>query len=201
MSYNAVLCWCWYQPITLNQKKNFPPKTFFFLFSSLPFQPRSTPELIATRIPPAYTYTHIIMIAARSLATKSISRVAANSVRVFSTTSRTQYLVPSDEQQAAAVQKQSPNRAETWAESQKPRSEALKGVRTLQRNLEQQPQPYAAIDLISKVPIIYLHDNTAVCDGGKGVQGHPKIFINLDKPKAHACLYCKSLFFHCMRSL
>ncbi|KAF5097205.1 hypothetical protein D0Z00_002482 [Geotrichum galactomycetum] len=129
------------------------------------------------------------MIAARSLATKSVARVAANSARVFSTTSRTQYLVPSDEQQAAAIQKQSPNRAETWAKSQKPRSEALQGVRTLQRNLEQQPQPYAAINLISQTPIVYLHDNTAVCDGGKGVQGHPKIFINLDKPKAHACLY------------
>lgn len=36
----------------------------------------------------------------------------------------------------------------------------------------------------------YLHDNAAVCDGGKGVQGHPKIFINLDKPGTHACQYC-----------
>ncbi|KAF5099699.1 hypothetical protein D0Z03_000960 [Geotrichum reessii] len=130
------------------------------------------------------------MIAARSLANKSVARVASNSARFFSVTSRTQYLVPSDEQQAAAVQKQSPNRADTWAKSQKPRSEALQGVRTLQRNLEDQPQPYAAINLISQTPIIYLHENTAVCDGGKGVQGHPKIYINLDKPKAHACQYC-----------
>ena len=59
MSYNAVLCWCWYQPITLNQKKNFPPKTFFFLFFftslSAPIDPRTHCDSHSSSI---YIHTH-----------------------------------------------------------------------------------------------------------------------------------------------
>lgn len=129
------------------------------------------------------------MISIRSPVCKS--SIVRASARLFSTTRSTKALLPTDESQVAAVEKQSPNRVETWAKSQKPRSEALKGVRILQKNLENQPQPYAAINLIAKVPVIYLHENIAVCDGGRGVQGHPKIYINLDKPGAHPCQYCK----------
>jgi NADH dehydrogenase (ubiquinone) Fe-S protein 6 len=89
------------------------------------------------------------------------------------------------------LNKQAPNRADTWAPSQRPRAEAQVGPRFEQRDLEVQPRPYAAIELIAKQPVRYLHSSSAVCDGGKGAQGHPKIFINLDKPGAHACLYCK----------
>jgi NADH dehydrogenase (ubiquinone) Fe-S protein 6 len=91
------------------------------------------------------------------------------------------------------LNKQAPNREHTWAPSQKPRSDAQTGPRFEQRDLARQPRPYAAIDLIAKEPVRYQdHSNVAVCDGGRGAQGHPKIFINLDKPGAHACLYCKS---------
>ncbi|KAA8904522.1 hypothetical protein TRICI_005467 [Trichomonascus ciferrii] len=91
------------------------------------------------------------------------------------------------------LKKQAPNREHTWAPSQKPRSDAQVGPRFEQRDLARQPRPYAAIELIAKEPVRYQdHSNVAVCDGGRGAQGHPKIFINLDKPGAHACLYCKS---------
>jgi len=48
----------------------------------------------------------------------------------------------------------------------------------------------AAIELIAEQPIIYIKERIAVCDGGGGPRGHPKIFINVDKPGAHACGYC-----------
>ncbi len=88
------------------------------------------------------------------------------------------------------VKQQAPNRVETWAASQRPRSDVFKGPRFEQVNLEEQPAPYAAIDLIAKQPIRYVHGQSAVCDGGNGAQGHPKIFINVEAPGSHACLYC-----------
>ncbi|OBA20543.1 hypothetical protein METBIDRAFT_43754 [Metschnikowia bicuspidata var. bicuspidata NRRL YB-4993] len=88
-----------------------------------------------------------------------------------------------------------PNRKETWTPSQAPRADVISTHphRFIQRNLDEQPQPYAAIDLIAKEPIRFLHEgNIAVCDGNKGstLQGHPKVFINLDQPKASTCGYC-----------
>lgn len=95
-----------------------------------------------------------------------------------------------------STEKQAPNRTETWAPSQRPRADALDNVRFVQRDLDLQPRPYAAIDLIAKEPIRYLDSSVAVCDGAAGVngpQGHPKVYINLDKPGSHACQYCKLL--------
>ncbi|ANB15068.1 NADH:ubiquinone oxidoreductase 18.4kD subunit [Sugiyamaella lignohabitans] len=111
-----------------------------------------------------------------------LSVVGSSAARAYSTS-----VVPEAEK---ALQQQAPNRVDTWAPSQRPRAEAQVGPRFEQHSLELQPRPYAAIDLIAKEPIRYVHDHSAVCDGGKGAQGHPKIFINLDKPGPHACLYC-----------
>lgn len=95
------------------------------------------------------------------------------------------------------ITEQAPNRKTTWSESQEVRSEVIAKhpFRFVQRDLDLQPRPYAAIDLIAKEPVRYLsHEdgNIAVCDGNKGdtLQGHPKIFINLDQPKANTCGYC-----------
>ncbi|KAI5952596.1 hypothetical protein KGF54_003463 [Candida jiufengensis] len=92
---------------------------------------------------------------------------------------------------------QAPNRDVTWSQSQEPRIEVISKFpyRFTQRDLAQQPRPYAAIDLIAKEPIKYLsyeEGNIAVCDGNRGdtLQGHPKVFINLDQPKASTCGYC-----------
>jgi len=90
---------------------------------------------------------------------------------------------------------QAPNRATIWSPNQAPRIDVVSKhpVRFVQRDLDQQPMPYAAIDLIAKEPVRYLHDTSiAVCDGNKEstLQGHPKVFINLDQPKAATCGYC-----------
>lgn len=53
-----------------------------------------------------------------------------------------------------------------------------------------QPAPEAAIELIHKQPVRWIHDRYVECDGGGGPLGHPKIFINLDKPQICTCGYC-----------
>lgn len=53
-----------------------------------------------------------------------------------------------------------------------------------------QPQPYAAIELIHKQPVRWTHDRVVACDGGGGPTGHPRIFINTDKPEINVCNYC-----------
>ncbi|KAG7661108.1 uncharacterized protein J8A68_005377 [[Candida] subhashii] len=99
--------------------------------------------------------------------------------------------------QENAFARQAPNRDVTWSPNQESRIDVISKYpyRFVQHDLEQQPRPYAAIDLIAKEPVRYLshHDgNIAVCDGNKGstLQGHPKVFINLDQPKPATCGYC-----------
>ncbi|KAK9468789.1 zinc-finger domain-containing protein [Lipomyces arxii] len=93
-------------------------------------------------------------------------------------------------EQEKALSLQAPNREETWAVSQRPRSAAMVGPRFAQKNLEAQPRPYAAINLIAEEPVRFVDTNIASCDGGSGVQGHPKVFINLDQDGPNTCTYC-----------
>ncbi len=53
-----------------------------------------------------------------------------------------------------------------------------------------QPRPYAAIELIHKQPVSWRKERVVSCDGGGGPLGHPRIFINLDKPQINWCTYC-----------
>jgi uncharacterized Zn-finger protein len=53
-----------------------------------------------------------------------------------------------------------------------------------------QPRPEAAIGLTHKQPVRWTHKRIAVCDGGGGPLGHPRIFINTDKPEICNCTYC-----------
>jgi NADH dehydrogenase (ubiquinone) Fe-S protein 6 len=53
-----------------------------------------------------------------------------------------------------------------------------------------QINPRFAIDLVNSVPPKMVSERVVVCDGGHGALGHPRIYINLDKPGAHACGYC-----------
>lgn len=53
-----------------------------------------------------------------------------------------------------------------------------------------QPQPLAAIELIHKQPVRWTKSRVVSCDGGGGPLGHPKIFINTDKPEIATCGYC-----------
>ncbi|XP_075212513.1 NADH dehydrogenase (ubiquinone) 13 kDa A subunit [Lycorma delicatula] len=55
--------------------------------------------------------------------------------------------------------------------------------------------PNFSIDLIASVPPECKKDRVVWCDGGGGPTGHPKVFINLDKPGNHICGYCGLRFF------
>jgi uncharacterized Zn-finger protein len=60
----------------------------------------------------------------------------------------------------------------------------------MEANRDTQPAPQAAIDLIHKQPVRFLKERVAVCDGGGGPLGHPRIYINLDKAQIVPCEYC-----------
>ncbi|XP_011305552.1 NADH dehydrogenase [ubiquinone] iron-sulfur protein 6, mitochondrial [Fopius arisanus] len=47
-----------------------------------------------------------------------------------------------------------------------------------------------AINLIDEVPPMPTEARIVCCNGGGGPLGHPKVYINLDKPGNHACGYC-----------
>ncbi|ALC38501.1 CG8680 [Drosophila busckii] len=46
------------------------------------------------------------------------------------------------------------------------------------------------IKLIDEVAPIVSKERVVYCDGGNGPLGHPKVYINLDKPGNHSCGYC-----------
>ncbi|KAG5346535.1 NDUS6 protein, partial [Acromyrmex charruanus] len=52
-----------------------------------------------------------------------------------------------------------------------------------------------AIKLIDEVPPSPKKDRIVACDGGGGPLGHPKVYINLDKPGNHTCGYCGLRFY------
>ncbi|KAI8140542.1 zinc-finger domain-containing protein [Fennellomyces sp. T-0311] len=120
----------------------------------------------------------------RLIATRRTTSALKQSVCRYTTS-----LQPSAKEVAPAVT-QSPNRATTWSRDQRPKHEAMKGPRFEQMNLETQPNSMAAIDLIAEEPVRFVNQRIASCDGGGGPLGHPKVYINLDKPGAHACGYC-----------
>lgn len=119
---------------------------------------------------------------------QTASRSSRLLLRAYSSTPSSASSIPPE---SVVGTQQAPNRVSTWSESQLPRAEAQVGPRFEQTDLSLQPHPYAAIELIAKEPIRYVDSDVAVCDGGRGAQGHPKIYISLDNPGAHACLYCK----------
>ena len=55
---------------------------------------------------------------------------------------------------------------------------------------EKQVNRNFAIEMVAEVPPIEIDGNHVYCDGGDPALGHPKVYINLDKPGAHDCGYC-----------
>ncbi|XP_033225303.1 NADH dehydrogenase [ubiquinone] iron-sulfur protein 6, mitochondrial [Belonocnema kinseyi] len=55
--------------------------------------------------------------------------------------------------------------------------------------------PNWAIKLIEETPPTRTEDRVVACDGGGGPLGHPKVYINLDKPGNHSCGYCGLRFY------
>jgi len=88
------------------------------------------------------------------------------------------------------TQQQSPNYPSTWSTSQSPRPGFGSGPRFEQTAMDLQPNPLSAMELIANAPIQLVHGRKAVCDGGGGPLGHPKVYINLDRPEPRACGYC-----------
>ncbi|KAK7514386.1 NADH-ubiquinone oxidoreductase [Phyllosticta citriasiana] len=105
-------------------------------------------------------------------------------------------LVESVEQAEKLRTQQAPNRKGIWSRSQQPRERAMAGPRFEQTIIADQPRPHAAIDLIHKQPVRWVNERQASCDGGGGPLGHPRIFINVDKPKIAWCTYCGLPFAH-----
>ncbi|KAK0174968.1 hypothetical protein PV327_008755 [Microctonus hyperodae] len=52
-----------------------------------------------------------------------------------------------------------------------------------------------AIDLIDKVSPELSNNRIVSCNGNGGPLGHPKVYINLDKPGNHTCGYCGLRFY------
>jgi len=52
-----------------------------------------------------------------------------------------------------------------------------------------------AIDLINEEPPKPEKKRVTWCEGGGGPLGHPRVYINLDKPGNHICGYCGLRFY------
>ncbi|KAJ2354732.1 hypothetical protein IWW50_003744 [Coemansia erecta] len=61
---------------------------------------------------------------------------------------------------------QAPNRKVTWSETQRPRADIINDPRFVQVDLDGQPRPMAAIELITEEPIREVETRLACCDGG-----------------------------------
>ncbi|KAF9282847.1 hypothetical protein BGZ68_005721 [Mortierella alpina] len=75
--------------------------------------------------------------------------------------------------------KQAANRDSTWSENQIEKKLAFRGPRFENTDIDAQPQPKAAIELIAEEPIRMVEGRRARCDGGGGALGHPAVWINL----------------------
>ncbi|KAJ3840664.1 hypothetical protein F5878DRAFT_716483 [Lentinula raphanica] len=82
---------------------------------------------------------------------------------------------------------QAPNYPSTWSANQRTRPVAGSGPRFEQTAMQLQPNPLSAMAMIAEEPIRVVEGRKAVCDGGGGPLGHPKIYINLDQPGPRAC--------------
>jgi uncharacterized Zn-finger protein len=49
-------------------------------------------------------------------------------------------------------------------------------------------------DVTEEIEVFYVDGRTAVCDGGGGVLGHPRVFLALDASGEVECPYCSRRF-------
>ncbi|KAI9354714.1 zinc-finger domain-containing protein [Pilaira anomala] len=126
----------------------------------------------------------MLRLSAQRLRSTTLCKTSFKSVAAYTTS-----LLPSAKPIAVEIE-QAENRAITWSKSQRPKADAMSGPRFEQTDISEQPNPMAAIELIAEVPVQFVTERITHCDGGGGSLGHPKVFINLDKPGPHACSYC-----------
>ena len=51
-------------------------------------------------------------------------------------------------------------------------------------------------DVTEEIEVIYVDSRTAVCDGGVGVLGHPRVFLAIDQTGEVECPYCSRRFIY-----
>ncbi|KAG8976427.1 hypothetical protein FRC05_003670 [Tulasnella sp. 425] len=125
-----------------------------------------------------------------STALRSLSRLASSGAAPKDVPAPVKEAVPPA---TTPVVGQAPNRALKWSTNQQSRPQGASLPRFEQTDISLQPQPLSAMEMIAKEPVRLVHGRKAVCDGGGGPLGHPKIFINLDlvpagKTFAHALI-------------
>ncbi|KAG0366149.1 hypothetical protein BGZ54_005744 [Gamsiella multidivaricata] len=117
------------------------------------------------------------MNALKCIKTPAVSALAVASRNVITTRCLSSTIVVA--QNIRHDLKQAVNRETTWSQHQIEKKEAFKGPRFENVDINAQPQPQAAIDLIAEVPIRMVEGRRAKCDGGGGSLGHPAVWINL----------------------
>lgn len=53
---------------------------------------------------------------------------------------------------------------------------------------------YAKPAIPEEIEVTYVDSRTAVCDGGVGVLGHPRVFLAIDDSGEVECPYCSRRF-------
>ncbi|KAF5355631.1 hypothetical protein D9756_003761 [Leucocoprinus leucothites] len=105
---------------------------------------------------------------------RSLSRAASTAVPAKKNSA-----TPTSPKEGLPTTQQAPNYPTTWSTNQAPRPGPGSSPRFEQTNMELQPNPLSAMELIANEPVRIVHGRKAVCDGGGGPLGHPKIYINL----------------------
>ncbi|CAH1635117.1 unnamed protein product [Spodoptera littoralis] len=54
--------------------------------------------------------------------------------------------------------------------------------------------PNWPVKLVAAIPPKKISGRIVWCDGGSGAEGHPRVYINLDKPGPQYCMYCSAGF-------
>ncbi|KAL3105537.1 hypothetical protein niasHT_026971 [Heterodera trifolii] len=62
--------------------------------------------------------------------------------------------------------------------------------------MPKQVNPNIAAHLIAELAPVPSEERVVRCDGGHRELGHPRVYINLDKPGTHACGYCGQRFYN-----
>ncbi|KAI9251714.1 zinc-finger domain-containing protein [Sporodiniella umbellata] len=119
----------------------------------------------------------------------AVQRTSLRNTSLKSFAAYTTAIQPSAKHVVPSIE-QASNRVATWSENQRAKSEALVGPRFEQTDINTQPNPMAAVELIAEEPIRFVKQRITSCDGGGGPLGHPKVYINLDQPGPKPCGYC-----------
>lgn len=105
---------------------------------------------------------------------------------------------------------QAPNYAAQWSTNQRARPAAGENPRFEQTNMELQPNPLSAMEMIDNEPIRLVDGRKASCDGGEyqssiycfnierlfaggGPLGHPKVYINLVRLSLSFLPFCSHI--------